>query len=231
MPSPTFVLVHGAWGGKWCWRDLSAELDARGVAWRSMDLPSSRLDAAPDTDLNDDAAAVIEAARDAGPVILVGHSYGGSVITEAAPLVEDLRGLVYVAALLPQQGESSTDASRAVKVRTTLDEAIYLDGEYLRLHRDLARGALYQDCDEELAGWALDNLSTQTLASFRSPRTSNDVTVPRRYVVCSQDHAIDPSTQAVMASRCSDVVVTASGHSPFFSRPGTLADLILAPLN
>jgi len=231
MPSPTYVLVHGAWGGKWCWRDLTAEFDAREVRWLSVDLPSSRIDAAADTDLDDDAAAVVERARGVGPVVLVGHSYGGSVITQAAPFVEELRGLIYVAALLPQQGESSTDASRAVKIRTNLDEAIYLDGEFLRLRRELAGAALYHDCDEELARWALDNLSTQTLASFRSARTSNDVAVPRRYVVCSDDCAIDPSTQAIMASRCGDVVAVASGHSPFFSHPNTLADLILASLN
>jgi pimeloyl-ACP methyl ester carboxylesterase len=196
-----------------------------------VDLPSGRIDAASDTDLDDDAAAVAAVARGAGPVVLVGHSYGGSVITQAAPLVDDLRGLIYVAALLPERGESSTDASRVVRVRTELDAAIYPDGDYLRLRRELAGSALYQDCDEETVEWALERLSTQTLASFRAPRTSNDVAVARRYVLCSEDHAIDPSTQAVLASRCNEVVTLASGHSPFLSHPNALADLVLAPLN
>ncbi|MHB1089060.1 MAG: alpha/beta hydrolase [Acidimicrobiales bacterium] len=230
MSSPTFILVHGGWAGTWCWRELTRVLDTRGVAWRTMDLPSSQIDAPATTDLSDDTAAVVAAARGAGPVVLVGHSYGGSVITQAAPLIDELVGLIYVAALVPQRCESSTDASRAVKVRTRLDEAIYLDGEILRLHRDIAGEALYHDCPDELAGWALDHLSSQTLASFRSERTSPDVDVARRYIVCSDDRAIDPSTQAVMASRCREVVTLASGHSPFLSQPETLADAILAPL-
>ncbi len=227
MPTPTFVLVHGGWAGAWCWRDLTLVLDARGVAWRAVELASSRAGADPTTDLADDAGQVIAAARGAGPVMLVGHSYGGSVITEAAPDIEDLRGLIYVAALLPQRGESSTDASRAAKARTRLDEAIYVEGEILRLRPDIARDALYNDCDDELAQWALDRLSTQTLASFRSVRTSVDLDVPTRYIACSEDRAIDPATQAVMAQRCSDVTVLSSGHSPFLSQPNALADALL----
>ena len=231
MSLPTFVLVHGGWGGEWCWRELTAVLDSRGVEWRSLDLPSSRTSASPDTALAHDAQAVADAARDAGPVVLVGHSYGGCVISEAAPLINELRGLVYVAALVPELGESATEASRVLKVRTKLDDAITLDGEFLRLRREVAGEALYQDCGEQLTQWALEQLSTQTLASFRSSRTAPDQAVPRRYIACSEDNAIDPSTQAIMASRCSEEVVLASGHSPFFSHPNTLADLITAPLS
>lgn len=230
MSSPTFILVHGGWAGTWCWRELTRVLDARGAAWRALDLPSSRMDAAVTTDLNDDVAAVIEAAKGATSVVLVGHSYGGSVITQAAPFIDELVGLIYVAALVPLRGESSTDASRVVKARTRLDEAIYLDGEILRLHRDIAGEALYHDCPEVLANWALDHLSSQTLASFRSERTSLDLDIAKRYIVCSDDRAIDPSTQAVMASRCNEVVSLASGHSPFLSQPEALADAIVAPL-
>ncbi|MBW4077746.1 MAG: alpha/beta hydrolase [Acidobacteria bacterium] len=227
MSSPIFVLVHGGWAGAWCWRDLTRVLDARGATWRALDLPSSQVGTSATTDLRDDASSVVEVTRGAGPVLLVGHSYGGSVITEAAPDIEDLRGLIYVAALLPQRGESSTDASRAAKARTRLDEAIYVDGEILRLRPDIARDALYNDCDAELAQWALDHLSTQTLASFRSVRTSVDLDVRTRYITCSEDRAIDPATQSIMADRCDDVTVLSSGHSPFLSQPVALADALL----
>ncbi len=228
MSSPTYVLVHGGWSGGWCWRELTRVLDERGAAWRTVELSSSRIDAPVTTDLSDDAANVVEVTKGLGPSILVGHSYGGSVITEAAPEIEDLAGLIYVAALIPLHGESSTDASRAAKVRTRLDEAIYLDADVLHLKPEVATEALYQDCDEELTKWAIDQLSTQTLASFRSARSSKDVAVVKRYILCSEDRAIDPATQAVMASRCDEVVTLKSGHSPFFSQPTALADAILA---
>ncbi|MDE3222999.1 MAG: alpha/beta hydrolase [Acidobacteriota bacterium] len=230
MSKPTYLLVHGAWGGAWCWELFGTELDARGARWRALDLPSSSPGAPPETYLIDDARDVAAQANELGPVILVGHSYGGSVITEAAPYVEDLRGLIYVAALLPQLGETSTDASRVLKLRTPLDEAIRSDGVTLSLDTDLARGALYQDCEDALANWALARLSTQTFASFRSPRASGDTGVFRRYVVCEDDRAIDPRTQRHLARDCEDVVEMASGHSPYLSRPSTLADLVLAPL-
>lgn len=228
MSSPTYILVHGGWAGGWCWRELTRVFDERGVAWRTVELASSRLHAPAMTDLSDDATIVVEASKGLGPVILVGHSYGGSVITEAAPGVDDLAGLIYVAALLPFHGESSTDASRVAKVRTTLDEAISLDADILRLHPEIAAEALYQDCSEELTRWAIDHLSTQTLASFRSRRSAADVAVSTRYILCSEDLAIDPATQAIMASRCSEVVTLKSGHSPFLSQPEALADAILA---
>lgn len=231
MSHPTYLLVHGAWSGSWCWEFVAHELNSRDVAYASVELPSSTPNAHPETYLIDDARAVAEVANSCGPVVLVGHSYGGSVITEAAPLVEQLHGLIYVAALLPQVGESSTEASRSLNVRTALDDAIYLEGDALHLREDLARGALYHDCDEEVANWALARLSSQTVASFRSPRASGDVEATRRYVLCEEDRAIDPTTQALMASRCGDVVTLSSGHSPFLSRPASLVELLVAPLH
>src|SRR5580692_6485407 len=134
MASPTYILVHGAWGGAWCWRDVGAEFDRRGVSWRAVDLPSSRNGAAPATGLAEDAAAVVALADGEGPYILLAHSYGGAVASEAAPLIPNLERCLYVAALIPSPGESATDASRLVRVRTLLDDAIEVDGDFLRLN-------------------------------------------------------------------------------------------------
>ena len=228
MLEPTFVLVHGAWGGQWCWRDLSAELDERGVAWRSMDLPSSRMDAAPGTNLDDDADAVIEATLDAGRVVLVGHSYGGAVITQAAPRIADLSMLIYVAALVTAPGESATDASRLVRTRTLLDGAMSLDGEYLRLDASLVPAALYGHCSDETQRWATAKISTQTLASFRTPRSAHECETSSRYILCRDDRAVDPSLQEELAKRCDELVTLDSDHSPFLSHPTQLADLLLS---
>ena len=82
------------WGGAWCWRDLGAEFDQRGVQWRAVDLPSSRIGADPSIDLADDASAVAAAAFGSGTNVLVGHGYGGAVVTEVAPRIPNLREIV-----------------------------------------------------------------------------------------------------------------------------------------
>lgn len=226
MAEPTYVLVHGAWSGPWCWRDLTTELDARGVSWRAVDLPSAQADGDPLADLDQDAAVVAEACEGLAKVVLVGHSYGGAVVAQAEHLVGELSRVVFIAAIVPELGESATDVSRLVRVRTTLDEAMILEGQVLSLDTSPARAALYHDCDEATQSWALAQLSTQTLASFRSPLSGVVAPVPSSYVVCRDDHAIDPSLQEILAARCDERVELASGHSPFFSHPGELADLI-----
>ncbi|MDE3082727.1 MAG: alpha/beta hydrolase [Acidobacteriota bacterium] len=228
MTSPTYVLVHGAWSGPWYWRDLTAQFDERGVAWRAVDLPSAQRDGDPLADLDQDAAVVAAACEGLGNVVLVGHSYGGAVVTQAAHLVGELSRIVYIAAIVPAMGESATDVSRLVRVRTILDEAMILEGPILRLNFDLVASAFYHDCDPAIQDWALPQHSTQTLASFRSPRTGLAVPVASRYIICRDDHAIDPSLQDILAARCSEHVELSSGHSPFFSHPAELADLITA---
>ncbi|HQU26693.1 MAG TPA: alpha/beta hydrolase, partial [Acidimicrobiales bacterium] len=223
-----YVLVPGAYHAAWSWRLVGEELERRGVAWVAVDLPSATTGAHPETYLRDDAAEVVASAAGLGPVVLVGHSYGGAVITEAAPDLADLVGLVYVAALLPEPGESAYECVRRVPARTLLDEATRHEDGVLSLDPARARDALYADCDEAIAEWALANLSTQTLASFRSPRTAPPTTVPSTYVVCTLDAAIDPLLQELLAARCDEVVVLESGHCPMLSRVGTLVEAILA---
>lgn len=111
---------------------------------------------------------------------------------------------------------------------TRLDEAIEREGEFLVLNPVLAHAALYQDCKEKVAAWAVSQLTPQTLASFRSPRSSFEVDALSRYILCTDDNALDPTLQKVMSERCTEVVTLESDHSPFLSRPGVLTDLLVA---
>ena len=230
MSDTTYILVHGAWGGGWCWRDVGLELTRRGANWTVLDLPSSTHGAHPNTFLADDAREVVEIAKLDGPVVLVGHSYGGAVVAEAADQIPNLEGLVYVAAFVPVLGQSVGEANQEFPNRTLLDDAIEVDGDYLRLDPERAAKALYQDCGEDIAEWAVAQLTSQTIASFRSPRSSFDVDVPSRYVVCMNDQAVDLRIQTMMASRCSKMATIDSGHSPMFSHPSELCDLMLMNL-
>lgn len=228
MSTPTYLLVHGAWGGAWCWRDVGAELDSRSVPWRAVDLPSSRIDADPATGLEEDAAAVAALADGNGPYVLVAHSYGGAVAAEVATRIPNLERRIYVAALVPSPGESATDASQRLQVRTLLDDAIEVDGEILRLNAQLSHEALYNDCSLDVATWAVDQLSTQTIASFRSPRKSDNATTEAIYIRCTNDHAVDPELQQLMSEECDFAMSLESDHSPFLSQPSLFCDYILS---
>jgi pimeloyl-ACP methyl ester carboxylesterase len=227
VTSPTYLLVHGAWGGAWCWRDLAAEFDRRGVAWRALDLPSSRIGADPTTGLADDAAAVAALADGVGPCVIVAHSYGGAVASEVAVHLPNLERCLYVAALIPGLGESATDASRRVRVRTRLDDAIEVDGDSTHLKPLEAGEALYNECSPEVANWAVDQLSTQTLASFRGLREAPKARAESIYIRCTNDHAIDSQIQQLMSEECDFALDLASDHSPFLSHPTQLCDLLL----
>src|SRR3974390_2057450 len=101
----TAVLVHGAWHGGWCWDRVVPGLRARGVRAMAPDMPGHGADAEPLTDLHGDAARIREVVEDIDDdVVLVGHSYGGAVISEAGdhPAV---RQMVFVAAFALQTDE------------------------------------------------------------------------------------------------------------------------------
>jgi pimeloyl-ACP methyl ester carboxylesterase len=227
MRNPVFVLVHGAWGGAWCWRDLLSHFQERNVETLCVDLPSSRNRASADVDLVDDVSEVVQMTEGIEHVVLVGHSYGGVVITEAAPRLKGLQRLIYVAALVPLAGESATDVSRTIRVRTELDDAIEVEGEFLRLSLVRAGSALYGECSPETRQWALSKLSSQTIASFRSPRTASATGLPTLYVKCRNDRAIDPGLQNLLAMRCDEHLELSSDHSPFLSHPRDLVRTLL----
>ncbi len=228
MAEPTYILVHGAWHGAWCWRELGRELDERGVSWRALDLPSSRPDADPSTGLKGDAAALCDFIVPNESVVLVGHSYGGSVITEAAASIENLERLIYIAGFVPRKGQSTAGASKENQIRTRLDDAIIPDGEMLRLDPKKAIEALFHQSPKELASWAVGQLTPQTVRSFRDQREADSSSVSTAYILCTSDRAVDPDVQAVMASRCDENLTLKSDHSPFFSHPSLLANALLA---
>jgi pimeloyl-ACP methyl ester carboxylesterase len=108
---PTVVLVHGFWGGAAHWSKVIVELSRKGYTrLRAVELPL--------TSLADDAERTRKmVARQSGPALLVGHSYGGAVITEAGDM-DNVVGLVYVAAFAPDAGESPGGISQAIAPRS-----------------------------------------------------------------------------------------------------------------
>jgi pimeloyl-ACP methyl ester carboxylesterase len=226
VSTPTFLLVHGAWHGAWCWQRLGAALEERHLAFDALDLPSSSGEDAS-ADMNADVMALRRFSHGRGPVVLVAHSYAGAVVAEAAPKIDDVVGIVYLAALVPRVGQTASDVTREYGLRSALDATMSRDDEgFLHLDLEPASLALYGDCDEATRQWAINKVTTQTFASFRTPRTSENIAVASTYVICSRDQALVPEVQRHVAQRCDDIVEIDSDHSPFLSHPEKLADLL-----
>jgi pimeloyl-ACP methyl ester carboxylesterase len=231
----TVVLVHGAWHGAWCWSLLQAELDRRGVPSLAVDLPSHGASIDDATGLHGHAAhvrALLDrlAARDTGPIVLVGHSYGGAVITQAASSRSDIGHLLYISAFALDDGESVMSALRSMP-RHDVDLSAAMtptsDGSATTLDHTAAPAALYADAPTEVIAAAVSRLcpqanSTMTEHVDGSPRTSVEST----YVVCGRDRAVHPEHQSLMAARCTHRLDLDSDHSPFLSAVDDVADIV-----
>jgi len=214
--------------------DLLAERD---VAAMAIDLPGHGVDDGPLTDLHGDADRVRTVLdRLASPVVLVGHSYGGVVITEAGvhPRVSHL---VYIAAFNLDEGES------AMSVATDASEAGHLDYSgrpdalaSFRVAEDAtstveaqgARALFYNDCPDDLADRAVDRLGPHPMVTLT--QTPNEVAWRQRastYAVCTLDNIVHPDLQRILGRRADRVVEWPTGHSPFLSRPDLVADLLV----
>ena len=213
----TFMLVHGICHGSWCWSDTVerlAERDHRAVA---VDLPL--------TSLADDAATVGDAIDGLdGPVILVGHSYGGLVISVAAAGRPAVQQLVYVAAVM-------LDADDVFIARTAdfpaapLGADIEITDGRIVVPPAAAINGFFNCCDPERAAAAAARLRpTNAECLAVAPGVEPWREVPSTYLVCEQDRAIHPEMQRWMSSRAGEVVSYDTDHSPFISMNDRLVD-------
>ena len=243
MPDPAggshplpVVLVHGAWHGAWCYAALQAELDRRGVPSFAVDLPGHGASTAPLGDLHGDAdhvVAVLDAVAPGRQVVLVGHSYGGAVVTHAAARRPGaVAHLVYLAAFAPGDGESLMDVLTAAPSRDValLGAVVPGDDGTSTVDPAGAVAAFYGSCPPEAAAAATARLDRHPAATFTQPVAGDPrATIGSTYVVCLRDQAVHPDHQRLMAARCGHVVEIDTDHSPFLSTPGAVAD-VLAPI-
>jgi pimeloyl-ACP methyl ester carboxylesterase len=235
QPKPTIVLVHGAWADSSSWSGVVDRLQRDGY---TVDVPPNPL-----RGLSQDSAFISDYLKTiAGPIVLVGHSYGGAVITNAATGNGDVKSLVYIDAFAPAKGE-------------TLGGLLKLHGPTSAVLGNPARlfnlvpypGAAKGDAEVYIKQSVfpstfandLPRAEAMVLAATQRPLTYSTLdarsgvpawkTIPSWYLVGTVDRVIPPALQTFMAKRAhSHIVRVKASHLSMISQPGAVASIILS---
>jgi pimeloyl-ACP methyl ester carboxylesterase len=214
------ILVHGAWADGSSWSKVIPLLERRGLHVIAVQLPL--------TSVADDVATLQRAMQPLpGPLLLVAHSYGGVVITEAGN-DSKVSGLVYISAYAPNAGESVMSLN-ALAPATPVNQQIMLNAGFLSLTNEGIRGDFAQDLPET---------EEQTLAATEGPIAEaafvTSVTVPAWYtkpawyMIAGEDRVISPKLEAMMAQTINAETITVhSSHVIMLSQPEAVAELIV----
>jgi pimeloyl-ACP methyl ester carboxylesterase len=234
------VLVHGAFGGSWCWEPVIPGLQRAGHTVQAFDLPGSGDDSTPASEVTLDAYAdrVCDVLAEGPPAVLVGHSMGGVVITQAAARSpQHVESLVYVAAFAPADGQSLIDLTQLPEGASDQVQAnLVVDGDppVATMPAGAARVAIYGCASDDAAAEAVSKRGPQPVAPFTQPVQVPDGTraeferLPCAYVTCLQDLAIPPALQQRMyeAAGCDPVIELDTDHAPMVSRTGKLISVL-----
>lgn len=218
---PTIILVHGFWGGAAHWSKVIIELSHRGfTSLQAVELPLTSL--ADDVERTKKMIAQVD-----GDVILVGHSYGGAVITEAGNL-PNVVGLVYIAAFAPDTNESPGEITQKHLPVAAPNLSPDSDG-YLWLKADKFHESFCQDLTED-EGLVMEVTQKAPLASTFGDTITSPAwkTKPSWYQISTQDRMISPENQEFMSSRLNakNVISLDASHASLASKPVEVADLI-----
>jgi pimeloyl-ACP methyl ester carboxylesterase len=222
---PSVVLVHGAFADGSDWAKVIPLLQAKGVHVVSVQNPL--------TSLEDDVAAA-KRAIDAQPgkVVLVGHSWGGAVITEAGAN-DKVSSLVYVAAFAPDTGQSAGELGKDYPTAPGFAHVKADASGFLSLTLEGMSRHFAQDLPA-----ATTAVMTVTQGPIQSKAFEQKVSVaawktkPSRYIVTSADHMIQPAQQRDMAKKIGAIVTTVNtSHVPQQSQPAKVAQVILDAVN
>jgi pimeloyl-ACP methyl ester carboxylesterase len=227
--SLNYLLVHGAWHGSWCWRNITPRLERLGHKVLTPDLPGHYKNPADfqTVTLNsyvDYVQTIVENFPE--PLVLVGHSMAGIVISQVAENIPDkIHRLVYVSGFIPENGGSLLDEEKQATI-PTVGKAVTIDESEasisLPLHEPQTISSLfYGNCNDEDRKFSLSHLQKQPLFPFAgtiSISNNRFGRVPKLYIECSKDNAIMINDQRRMHSKIScDVSTIDTDHSPFFS--------------
>ncbi|NCT94446.1 MAG: alpha/beta fold hydrolase [Chitinophagaceae bacterium] len=232
----TFILIHGSWHSSWNWHKLKPLLEKAGHTVYAIDLPGMGRDKTPiETVRFDTTVQKICSLIDSipGKVILVGHSKNGIMISQAAEYRPDkIEKLVYLAAYLIPNGKTQREYS--------LQDTEGWLKPYVTQHPETAshtlqpiifKDGLYHDCDDDITEMAKCILDHEPVESGMAVLRLTDQaygSVRRFYIACTEDRAVTPFIQQKMYTEtpCEKVYQLHTSHSPFFSAPNALYEIL-----
>jgi pimeloyl-ACP methyl ester carboxylesterase len=234
-----FVLVHGAFGGAWCWEPVIGPLEAAGHTVEALDLPGSGDDETPVAEITLKAYAdrvCATLAERPEQAVLVGYSMGGVVITQAAhQCTEHVASLVFVCAFMPSNGQSLLDMTQLPEAAgDQIQENLTIEGEppVAVLSAEATAKVIYNDCTSEQAAWAVSKRRPQPVVPYTTPVQIDDAklaTIPRYYVLTARDQALMQPLQRRMIREhpCERVFELDADHAPFLSATDELVAALL----
>jgi pimeloyl-ACP methyl ester carboxylesterase len=218
---PNVMLVHGAWADASCWRKVILLLEAKGFEVTAGQIPL--------TSLEDDIAVTRRlVSMRSEPTVLVGHSYGGAVVTGAATALPNVKALVYITAFGLDEGESLESLSKQGAPSPGSASIRPDDQGYLWIDRATFHASFAADATRDEAAVMAAVQRPLSLASFAGKEgTPGWKKLPSWYLMCTEDKMIPPPAQQLMAKRMGATVSSvASSHAPFMSQPQAVADVI-----
>jgi len=232
----TYVLVHGAWQAAYAWRSVQTSLERAGNKVIVVELPAHGTDQTPPQNVTLDAyrdkvADIIS--KESGKVVLVGHSLGGMVISAAAEKVpEKIEKLIYVAAFVPQNGQTVFDLA-GMDQASMLTKSLIPSADQLTF--DLIRSNItdifLQDGTQEVKDLLLKNYRVEPAIPFTNKITLTGERfgkVAKYYIRTLKDQALTPTLQNSMIKTAGidRVYQIDTGHSPFMTKPDSLAIIL-----
>ena len=233
---PTIVLVHGAWSDDSAWKNVTPLLKAKGFEVITVNLPGHGTDKTPfaGITLQSYVDVVKKEIGDRKNIILVGHSMAGVVISQVAEdLPKNIKKLVYLAAYLPENGQSLLDLAK-----TDAESHV---GKFLHIDQATASAAIGKegvvdifvaDAPESIQSQFSNGVNPDPLVPFVSPvKLTNDNfgSVEKVYVFTKNDHAVSYPKQQDMAKagKVNKEYTLLSSHTPFISMPQEVAAILL----
>ncbi|MCP8952800.1 alpha/beta fold hydrolase [Bacillus safensis] len=227
----TFLFVHGAFQGGWCWDQITPALQQKGHKVVAIDLPGSGEDVTPpqDVSLKSYVKKVVSTIEKIDqPVILVGHSMSGMVISQAAEEIpEKIKKLVYVCAFVPENGQAVSDIASGGP-KATLNEK---DQTLTLIEEFIAEDMLNESSEEDLRLFKR-NIRPQPVQPFEDKVSLTNIRfghVPSVYIETTKDRSIPIDLQRQMyATRSFERIYTLDAdHFPFYSRKKELVGCLL----